>query len=777
MADLENKEYITLGKEIITRLEAGKLPQMVDWFNPVVLGMVAVRTLISSTIGEYADQRPMQEAADGQRDMNRLAYRHDYSKIDYSTGTVLPPDADPENPYYPKAEDYKDIDPDDKALLDSRKERRLALDGKALWVDFVADLGDGFEATYAMAHLLARPELEVQSATRKGPLEKPLPAGQILIFGGDLAYPNATEEEYRTRCLDPYNWAFPFTPDPEKPDKREPKRELFFIAGNHDWYDGLAAFSNQFCYETTAIGGWRCSQQRSYFALQLPYRWWIWGVDVALSDSLDVAQRHYFQAIVTKRVEAGDKVVIVLHAPDWQKPDYKALSMICQLARSPGKGEVCAIIAGDLHHYSRYQSQSRKPEMHLITSGGGGAFAHPTHDQKSHIDVRYEVAGTGPARKLAHAPRKRSIWPGGASGGEQDVVRFNAGRTQFYPTKNRSRLLALKNIFLPFHNWRFAAFVGVVYMIFAWVFQISVADPTVGIKNAQHVNIEMQCAAENPGNPNTANKCTEAKKRAFDRKLRELTTSAPSSAPPSAASKSAKAAKQEVDTGLEKLLLDVENQGGWWDYLWSVLSVQFSPDRVLSGMLGSPAFFFMIAGLWIGLVQYADVTLTAQWLRWPIKLALGTGHAAAHLTVLLATNSLLSIVYNFFADSQSLIVKVSGTCLYTFLMIAIGGILGALVFGIYWVVTSVLFGMHQDSFSALGVRNYKNFLRMKFEEDKLTIYPIALDKVPGRLDWQESEEGKTGNGSLIEPKKSKKLRPRLIETPLVIKRAPVVPNI
>src|SRR5262249_35622805 len=51
------------GEDIIRQLEAGKLPQMVDWFDPFVLGMVAIRTLISSTIGEYADQRPMQEAA------------------------------------------------------------------------------------------------------------------------------------------------------------------------------------------------------------------------------------------------------------------------------------------------------------------------------------------------------------------------------------------------------------------------------------------------------------------------------------------------------------------------------------------------------------------------------------------------------------------------------------------------------------------------------------------------------------------------------------------
>jgi hypothetical protein len=40
------------------------------------------------------------------------------------------------------------------------------------------------------------------------------------------------------------------------------------------------------------------------------------------------------------------------------------------------------------------------------------------------------------------------------------------------------------------------------------------------------------------------------------------------------------------------------------------------------------------------------------------------------------------------------------------------------------------------------------------------------------MGWQED---KTGSGSLIEPKK--KLRPRLIEMPIVIKRAPFVPPI
>jgi hypothetical protein len=737
------------GEEIIDLLKAGKLPQMVDWFDPLVLGLVAVRTLISSTIGEYADQRPMQEAADGQRDMKRLSRRHDYSEVDDPgrPSKVIPPDASAENPYYA-------LDPvnaiDDAILQKARADRQLKFEDGAFWIDFIADLGDGFEATYAMAYLLAQPRLEIQRASRKEGVED-LPAGQILILGGDLAYPNATEEEYRRRCLEPYDWAFPFTPDLENPDLREPPRELFFIAGNHDWYDGLASFSNQFCYETTAIGGWRCTQQRSYFALQLPYRWWIWGVDVALSDSLDVAQRHYFEAIVSRRMEDGDKIIIILHAPDWFKHEYKALTMICQLARQ--KGEVCAILAGDLHHYSRFESKKREPSLNLITSGGGGAFAHPTHDQKNRIYVSEKVAGPSRTGREAVQTLKEDAKTG-------STIRFTARRKQFYPTKFRSRLLALKNLVLPLHNWRFAAFIGLVYMIYAWVFQIAIADPSVALKNAQHVNIEMQCLTENPRDTTLAHACTETKRAAFDKKLEDLTTLSDRDQTTVAAP----AARDEVGAKIAKLLGNVEAQGGWWNYLWGVLGVQFAPDRVLSGMLASPAFFFMIAGLWIGLVQYAEIDLASTFLRWSVKVVIGTAHAGAHLTVLLATNSMLDIVYNFFAQSHNLAVKVGGIALYTVLMVGIGGLLGAFVFGIYWVLTSLLLGMHPDAFSALGVKNYKNFLRMKLEENKLTIYPIALDRVPGRYGWKANKDG----GPLIKPKKQ--LTPRLIETPIEIKR-------
>jgi hypothetical protein len=386
--------------------------------------------------------------------------------------------------------------------------------------------------------------------------------------------------------------------------------------------------------------------------------------------------------------------------------------------------------------------------------------------------VREEVAeadlvgATGPKE----APGKKDkvlglLTPALAASDADGKIGFTASGNQFYPTKGRSRLLALQNIFLPLHNMRFALFVGMVYMIYAWVFQIAVADPTVAIKQAQAVNIEMQCLSDNPGNEQAARDCSDTKVAALDKRLSELTSPAEVSA--SRGKPSRAAAKEEVSSKLDKLLADIQKQGGWWNYLWGVLSVQFSPDRVLSGMLASPAFFFLVAGLWIGLVQYAEADIASAFLRWSAKLVLGTVHTAAHLTVLLATNSMLGIVYNFFAESHNLFVKVPGVALYTVLMVLIGGFLGAFVFGIYWVVTSLLFGMHQDAFSALGIRNYKNFLRMKFEPNKLTIYPIALDKVPGRYGWEPRDKGAV-EGSLINPKK--KLKPRLIEGPIVIER-------
>lgn len=47
------------GEELNWRLRKGTLPQMVDWFDPLVLGAVAVRTLISRTIEDLDPDRQL----------------------------------------------------------------------------------------------------------------------------------------------------------------------------------------------------------------------------------------------------------------------------------------------------------------------------------------------------------------------------------------------------------------------------------------------------------------------------------------------------------------------------------------------------------------------------------------------------------------------------------------------------------------------------------------------------------------------------------------------
>ena len=286
----------TLSHSIIRRLRAGGLPQMVDWFDPMLLAKIGVREMVSGTMGQYADQRLMQAATDGASEQ-KLRERYDYSGA-------------------------------------TAAQMRY---GEGLWVDYISDLGDGFEATYAMAYLMAQDRLDVQSAKGAAtPLNGgvTLPAGDILIMGGDQAYPQSSQQEYQDRLLDPYNWAFS-TPNPQ--------RKLFALPGNHDWYDGLGAFDSLFCSVRNLIakdigkpiGGWRCQQHRSYWAIKLSEHWWIWGADIQLEGVFDDAQRDYFH-IKSEQTGPGDNIIICLAEPSWSHDNYDNLHDIAYLARKHG---------------------------------------------------------------------------------------------------------------------------------------------------------------------------------------------------------------------------------------------------------------------------------------------------------------------------------------------------------------------------------------------------------------------------------------------------------
>ena len=47
--------------------------------------------------------------------------------------------------------------------------------------------------------------------------------------------------------------------------------------------------------------------------------------------------------------------------------------------------KIPVVLSGDTHHYSRYEGDDGMTQF--VTSGGGGAFLHPTHQLAAEIDV------------------------------------------------------------------------------------------------------------------------------------------------------------------------------------------------------------------------------------------------------------------------------------------------------------------------------------------------------------------------------------------------------
>ncbi len=78
-------------------------------------------------------------------------------------------------------------------------------EGPELWLDYVADLGDGWNSTYTVAGLLAAEELKLEWEGESYATQR----GRILVMGGDQVYPVPKRVEYENRMLGPYRSALP----------------------------------------------------------------------------------------------------------------------------------------------------------------------------------------------------------------------------------------------------------------------------------------------------------------------------------------------------------------------------------------------------------------------------------------------------------------------------------------------------------------------------------------------------------------------------------------
>lgn len=270
-----------------------------------------------------------------------------------------------------------------------------------LWIDFVADTGDDASVSEAVARML----FSTYDAEDPGGSGKKvyLPRGDVLLFGGDTAYPVATELEINNRVIVPFSRALA-----EVRDGRP--RVLIGIPGNHDWYGGLDGFGRMFrarrgtvdaagsdkpnevvrfaeiqhfvqWVEAFRIGrfvskrsilplrGYTTVQDASYFAMNLAPGLDLWGADRQLRE-VDFEQRAFF----AEQRSDGRGVVLCLADPvraflETNDAGQGILDALHLRLEDDG----LLVLSGDTHHYVR----ERIGNSEHVTAGGGGAFLHP----------------------------------------------------------------------------------------------------------------------------------------------------------------------------------------------------------------------------------------------------------------------------------------------------------------------------------------------------------------------------------------------------------------
>ncbi len=287
--------------------------------------------------------------------------------------------------------------------------------GGELWVDFIADTGDDATVSEAVARLLAA-EYTVG--------DEHLPRGDVLIHGGDLAYPVATVREMSRRLIGPFNRVFEPLCDWSKP------RVLLGIPGNHDWYDGLDGFARLCRAPCTfeeahalqdalhpqpnqnpvlawakafasgkqvqkpgamAIAGYVPVQQASYFRLPLARGLELFGVDRQLRD-VDPQQRAYSAA------PEGTGRVVLLPDPAraWGETRHTGKAALDALGVDPAR-DPTIVLSGDVHHYERSREG---PSLHVV-AGGGGAFLHGARVSERGAHYPREAEFPGPKASWA----------------------------------------------------------------------------------------------------------------------------------------------------------------------------------------------------------------------------------------------------------------------------------------------------------------------------------------------------------------------------------------
>jgi hypothetical protein len=544
----------------------------------------------------------------------------------------------------------------DKREMESTLESRVLTAGAGsqdVWIDFIADTADGFNQTYSVAWCASQSEIAPTG------FDGTLPRAQLVVFGGDEVYPYATPKEYEDRFSGPYLAALPWTqPDSSRPDEQHPR--MLAIPGNHDWYDGLTGFMRLFAQgHANWIGGRELEQKRSYFAVDLPGPFWLWGIDIQSDNYVDGPQIEYFKT-AAKLMAADDALILCTAKPSWtevnnSKDAYRNLAFV-ERTMVPPEVSTILMLSGDKHHYARYEAtEDVGPEgcRMRVTAGGGGAFLSTTQKLDGILKVPKPKADNDPAT---------------------DKETFKLACR--YPSVEQSRRLNGHIFSLGLRNPWFMVIPAIMYVL---LFMSSVT----------------QLADQN-----------------------------------------------------NKVVVDVDTKPwGFHDFLISgmgatTLAIVFAVAAILSA-------FYIVPG---------RVSVRTSRIYRGIAGALQTAcHVAAQAAIAMSCAHYLETLTGWRLLLSVLVVGL------------IGGVVGSMIFAAFLFLVFTLFGWNStEAFSSFRYSGYKNFLRIHVTTNAVTVYPIGIDNVCKK--WDYDPDNAAHEASWLKPS-SGVVETRLIEPEFTI-RAP-----
>lgn len=555
--------------------------------------------------------------------------------------------------------------------------------------DFLADTGDGGNATYTVAAAATADALTLEDGTRH-------PRPPLVVLGGDLAYPTASSLDYHYRFLELFSMAAPGGAQ----GRPRAWDQVLAIPQNHDWFDSVTTFSRYF----VGRAGRRdfvnadARQNRTYFAARLPQGWWILGLDFALRGDIDRNQYEAFCQLWDPRragphISPGDSVILVYPEPYWTKPlaadtppgytrRYQRLEHLLEAAPShPDDAErhgagarIRLRLCGDLHHYARRSAERRREgdaqpwRTALVTCGSAGAFMHTTHGHEVGGEV---LLDTGAAPHTVPAALGQRVRVGLREGSESaaECQRFEA--PVLFPDAAASRALAWRRLPLALLNPRLRRVRG--------------PGDFFGQLWNSNLGFVMLLGLLFVANANVNSLLAE-----------RLAPQLPAGAVP-----------------------PLLQQALHW----------------LLAMFSSPLAALFNLGMIAGCVKLG---WEGTW-RWPAKLAAGVGHGLAQGLVVFLAHALALR----FVEGPLLALglpEVAAAALKWTAVGVAGGLAGALAFGCVFALLNVPGGQVTNNASgAMAVEDFKGFLRFSLDARGLTMRFFGCERVPRR--WRAGANG------------------------------------